>query len=138
MSDTSPWTIKAVPVETRQKAVRAAYAQGVVMAEWITDAVNRLADQQAGNLVIPPGKPEMPQQREAMPSIDLMGLAAAIEATVTAAEAAGRKPPAGLAREAAATVRQAMRAARGLPARQTKAPRGQTIELIESGDPTHP
>lgn len=138
MTETSPWTIKAVPIETRKRAVRAANAQGVNMADWLTDAVNRLADQQAGNLVIPPGKPDAPREPEAMPAIDLHGLAAAIEATVAATQAAGRTPSIGLAREAAATIRHAMRAARGLPARQTKPRSGQTTPLLESDDLPQP
>ncbi len=139
MSETSPWTVKAVPIETRKRAVRAANAQGVSMADWLTDAVNRLADQQAGNLVMPPGKPEQPRPPESTPAIDLLGLAAVIEATVSAHEAAGRKVPAGMAIEACATLRLAMRTARGLPARQTKPRNGQTTTpLLESGDLPQP
>ncbi|HTI81795.1 MAG TPA: hypothetical protein VL614_15205 [Acetobacteraceae bacterium] len=116
--DAASWTIKSMPIETRQRAVKAAHAQDQTMAEWMVDAVNRLADQQAGNQVIPPGKPD-PQRRAAeLPDIDLQGLANAISATVGAIQAAGGKPPLSLGRDASATLRLYMRAARGLPEKE--------------------
>lgn len=121
-----------MPVETRKRAVDAAASQDQTMAEWLTEAVNRKADQQAGNLVLPPGKPDKPEPAEPAPGIDLAGLGAAIQATVAAAAISGAKLPKGVAREAAATIRHAMRRARGLPDRQTKPRNGQTIQLIES------
>ncbi|WP_428485954.1 hypothetical protein [Rhodopila sp.] len=122
MADQAPWTIKAVPIETRQKALKAAHAQDQTMAQWLTDAVDRLADQQAANLVIPPGKPEA--KPAVTPDIDLADFAAAVNAAVGATLAAGGKPPKALGRDAAAMIRQYARAARGLPPQRT---RGQTI-----------
>lgn len=112
MADAAPWTIKGMPIEVRQKAVKAANAQDQTVAAWMTEAVNRLANQQAGNQVIPPGKPERPHA--ALPEIDLAGFAQAVAATVQAIQAAGGTPPKALGREAAATLRVHMRAARGL------------------------
>ena len=124
----APWTIKSVPVETRQKAVKAAHAQDQTMAQWLVDAVNRLADRQAENQVIPPGKPAQNQQAN-LPDIDLAGLAAAISATGQALAAAGTTPSKSLGREAAATLRHYIRAVRGLPSRQTKAKNRQTLQI---------
>jgi hypothetical protein len=130
MTETAPWTIKAVSIETRQMAVKAAHAQDQTMAQWLGDAVVRLANQQAGNLVIPPGKPEaMPPAQ--LPDVDLAGLAAAINASVAATLAAGGIPSRSLGRDAAATLRRYMRAARGLPERQTIPRNRQTSKLIE-------
>jgi hypothetical protein len=129
-SDTAPWTIKAVPVEIRQKAVKAAHAQDQTMAQWLVDAVNLLADRQAGNQVIPPGKPA-PDVRANLSGIDLPGLAAMVEATTHAAIAAGSAPPKSLSRDAAATTRAYMRAARGLPPKQTTPQNRQTLLLEE-------
>jgi hypothetical protein len=127
----APWTIKAVPVETRLKAVRAAQAADQAMGEWIAEAVERMAHQQA-NMVLPPGKPPERDAPAPLPLIDLPGLAAALQATAAMAAAAGVQPPRGLVREASATLRQYMRAARGLPDRQTNARSGRTVRLLES------
>lgn len=121
--ESASWTIKSMPVDVRHRAVKAAHAQDQTMAEWLVDAVTRLADQQAGNRVIPPGKPAQERRPVEMPDIDLTGLAEALNATVAATQASGDTPPKSLGRDAAATLRRYMRAARGLPARQT---RGQT------------
>ncbi len=135
MTDIASWTIKSVPVEIRQKAGKAANAQGQTMAQWLGDAVNRLADQQANNAVLPP---DAAPRTVALPSVDLAGLAAALTATVGAYAAAGRAPPLALGREASATLRRYMRGVRGLPDRQTDGQTrrliGQTGKLIEGGD----
>jgi hypothetical protein len=131
MAETATWTIKNMPIAARRKAIDAANRQDQRMAEWLSHAIDRLADQQGGTQILPPA-PAVPASAPAseIPDIDLPGLAQAIQATVEASVAAGRKPPAGLAREAAATLRLYMRAARGLPARQTRQTDGQTGRLI--------
>ena len=53
----APWTVKAVPVRVREKAVRYAKMDGVTMAEWLGRAVDTEANRQDGNQVIPPGNP---------------------------------------------------------------------------------
>src|SRR3954447_19541004 len=82
---TAPWTIKAVPVLVREKAVRYARMDGCTMAEWLAKAVETQATQQDGNQLIPPGKPE---QVPTTPSIDLGDAASALQA-IAAAAAAG-------------------------------------------------
>lgn len=135
MTDTAPWTIKSVPIEIRQKAVKAANAQGQTMAQWLADAVNRLADQQANNAIIPPSKPPAPMP---LPEIDLAGLGSALQAVTAAYQASCTVMPKSLGREAATTLRRYLRAVRGLPERQTggqtKRQIGQTVRQIEGGD----
>lgn len=134
MVETAPWTIKSVPVETRQMAVRAAQAQDQTMGEWIAVAVERMANQQATNLVLPPGEQSHAPivSWEPTSALDLAGIAAAIQATLAAAQAASSEPPKGLAREAATTIRAYLRAARGLPPRKTTQRNRQTTPLIGS------
>jgi hypothetical protein len=43
----APWTIKAVPVHIREKAVRYARMDGITMAEWLAKAVETEASRQA-------------------------------------------------------------------------------------------
>ena len=86
-ADTAPWTIKSVSAETKEKAKRAAKAQDMTQAEWITAAVNLLADRQAQDGIIPPGRPEADRP---LVVIDLPGFAAALTATVAAIQAARR------------------------------------------------
>ena len=103
------------------------------MAQWLGEAVTQRANQQAGNLVIPPGKPA-PAEPIPLPDIDLAGLAAAINAAVGATVAAGATPSRSLGRDATATLRRYMRASRGLPERQTRrqtiVQNRQTLKLI--------
>lgn len=135
--EATPWTIKSMPVEVRQKAVKAANAQDQTMAEWLVEAVNRLADQQANNLIMPPdsGKPTGKPDTHTLPEFDLNGFAHAVNASVAAMVAAGGQPPLSLGRDAVATVRYYARAARGLAPRQTKrqtnGQKRQTLQLIE-------
>ena len=53
----APWTIEAVPVAVREKAVRYARMEGVTMAEWLSRAVETQAQMQEANQVLLPGKP---------------------------------------------------------------------------------
>jgi hypothetical protein len=72
-SDAAPWTIKAVPVAVREKAVRYARMDGCTMAEWLTKAVETQAAKQDANQVIPPGKPDGVADKPpaAAPSVEL-------------------------------------------------------------------
>ena len=132
-----PWTIKNVPDSIRNRATAAAHKQDQTTAEWLTHAVNLLADRQAGNEVIPPGKPTEPRGGDATPpavDIDLAGFAQAVNATTAAIVAAGGTPPKSLGRDAAAVIRHYSRTARGLPSlppRQTGRQNGQTTRLLE-------
>src|SRR5215217_3094116 len=80
----APWTIKAVPVQVREKAVRYARMEGCTMAEWLAKAVETEANRQDGNQVIPPGRPEPVSPP---PSVDLADAAAALQAMAAAASA---------------------------------------------------
>lgn len=121
---TAPWTIKAVPVAVREKAVRYARMDGVTMAEWLTRAVQTEANRQDGDAVIGP--------RDAAPppalSVDLGGVAAVLQA-MAAAAAAGLPVTKVAVRETVTLVRDQVRAARGLPARQTRRAIGQTVSV---------
>ncbi len=137
--ESMPWTIKSVPAEIRQRAVRAAKQAEQTMGEWISAVVNHATDPHTANRVIPPGKrahrPPAP-----LPDIDLPGLASAITATVLALKEAGEEVPKGLGADASRTIRAYMRAARGLPERQTRGPtvrlNGQTPPQIAGVLPT--
>jgi hypothetical protein len=122
----APWTIKAVPVAVREKAVRYARMDGCTMAEWLTKAVETQANRQEGNQVIPPDKPE--QTPLVVPSVGLGEAAAALQSLAQAA-AAGLPVTKTAARETVALIRAHIRVGRGLPPRQTRRQNGQTLHL---------
>ena len=114
-TESAPWQIKAMPVSTREKAVRYARMRGETMAEWVSRAVDTQASIEDGDRVLPPGEPEQTTQ---VAGPDLHALAAALQTMQEAramAEAAGLPVPRSLARAAFALVRQSARKARGLP-----------------------
>jgi hypothetical protein len=121
----APWTIKAVPVQVREKAVRYARMDGITMAEWLAKAVETEANRQDGNLVIPPGKPEPVSPP---PSVDLNDAALALQA-LAAAASAGLPVSKAATRDTVALIRAHIRVGRGLPPRQTRPRIGQTISL---------
>src|SRR3954447_26090145 len=122
----TPWTIKAVPVQVREKAVRYARMEGCTMAEWLTKAVETQADRQDGNQVLLPGKPEPTPLPS--PTVDLGEAAAALQALAQAASA-GLPVSKAAAREAVSLIRAHIRVGQGLPPRQTRRQIGQTIRL---------
>jgi hypothetical protein len=129
MADDASWTIKSVPIETRQKAIKAAAFRGLTVGKWLIQAVDRQANIEQANEVIPPGKPDR-APAVTMPDFDPDAFAAALSATVAACREAGHAPPRSLALNASATMNRYMRAARGLgqTRRQTRPLNGQTIE----------
>src|SRR3954468_3125360 len=129
----APWTIKAVPVHIREKAVRYARMDGCTMAEWLAKAVETQANQKEGNLVMPTGKPD---QRAPSPSVDLADAAAALQALASAASA-GLPVSKAATRDTVALIRDHMRVGRGLPPRQTRLKIGQTFspQLKETENP---
>lgn len=142
MADAAPWTIKAVPVPIREKAVRYARMAGDTVGEWIAQAVETQASKQDGNQVIPPDKPGPTRPIQQPPDIDLGNVAAALQA-MSAAATAGLPVSKPAVRDTVALIRAHVRAARGLPAptpRQTRRPNGQTIrteqEVLEQTEPT--
>jgi hypothetical protein len=122
----APWTIKAVPVAVREKAVRYARMEGVTMAEWLSRAVETQAAKQEANQVYPPGRPE--ETSFPSPTIEL-GEAAAVLQAMAAAAASGLPVTKAAVRDTVSLIREQIRVGRGLPARQTKRPIGQTISL---------
>src|SRR3954468_22733323 len=130
----APWTIKAVPVQVREKAVRYARMEGCTMAEWLTKAVETQADRQDGNQVLLPGKPEPTPLPS--PTVDLKDAAAALQALAQAASA-GLPVSKVAAREAVSLIRTHIRVGQGLPSRQTRPRNGQTMRLEhDSFEPT--
>jgi hypothetical protein len=99
---------------------------GLTMAEWLVRAVDTQAAKQDGNQVIPLGKPE---QTAPPPEIDLSAVAAALQA-MAAAATAGLPVTKAAARDAVSLIRAQVRAARGLPDRQTHRRIGQTISNV--------
>jgi hypothetical protein len=76
-----PWTIKAVPTETRNKVIIAARKEGLTVGQWIERRVNEwLVDggpvRIASNLPAPPANPLQALPPPA-PSLDIQVLAAA-------------------------------------------------------------
>lgn len=132
MADDASWTIKSVPIETRQKAIKAAAFKGLTVGKWLIQAVDRQANIEQANEVIPPGKPDKPPP-VTMTDFDPAAFAAALNATVAACREAGHAPPRSLAINAAATFNRYARAARGLgqTRRQTHPLIGQTIDVGE-------
>jgi hypothetical protein len=89
--EAAPWTIKAVPVETRQKAVKAANADGQTVGQFLVEAVNLLVEKRAGNLILPAGpdpthNPLTPDQLTAR----IMAVAALQQSTAAMKQASGR------------------------------------------------
>jgi hypothetical protein len=138
VADGAPWTIKAVPVPARQKAIRYARMSGETMGEWIAQAVDTHASKQDGNQVIPPGKPGPTLAIQQAPDIDLTSVAAALQA-MAAAATAGLPVSKPAVRDTVTLIRAHVRAARGLPTRQTRRLTGQTIsseqEDLEETEP---
>lgn len=105
------WTIKSVPVRIRMLALNRANAQDQTLAEWVSEAVEKLAAAQSG-MVIPPDDGADRHLRSPPMEVDLPGMAQAILAITEAARAAGTQPPATLAKQATTTVQLYMRTAR--------------------------
>lgn len=102
-----PWTIKAVPTRTRLAATEAARKEGLTIGQWLERRVDEwLSDGSPVRLGAGPGVSSFQ---------GLADLAQAMDAARALADAAGVKVPPALARESLALVRQATRAARGLP-----------------------
>ena len=130
----APWTIKGMPVEVREKAVRYARMEGVSVAEWMTRAVETQANRQDGNDVIAPAAPSERAAADAQLAMMAIGAANALAAMQTA----GLPVTKVAARETVALVRDHVRAARGLPGlptRQTRKIIGQTVNQDVDGSP---
>lgn len=101
-----PWTIKSVPTKTRLAVIEAARKEGLTAGQWLERRVSEwLAD----------GSPVPVAAPSPSSSHSLADLAQAMDSARVLADAAGVKVPPALAKEALALVRQATRAARGLP-----------------------
>jgi hypothetical protein len=133
MADNAPWTIKSVPIEVRQRAVKAAHAQGQTMAQWLTDAVNRLADQQERNEVLEPHK--APLQPLSPDGLAMLMQSVGTMAQGVAALAGVKRAPKAEIKRAVALVDEHVRMAMGQPPRPSRQfvgkPSGQTSDQIE-------
>ena len=137
--DKAPMTVKAMPVRVRQRALKAAAKQGQSMAEWLTRAIDQLADREEGEReTFPdeagkPGKlPALPSQPSpvVIPTSFLTDLIDAMRAAEAVAAASGVPVPKATAHHAFAILTNHLRKARGLPPvkpRQTRPQIGQTI-----------
>lgn len=135
----APMTVKSMPVAARLRATTRAQANGETMAEWLTRAINQLAEREAsGPREIPPAVRTFATERlpEAEPvpvpvMIDARQLAELMQATAAISQAAGVPVPRGTAKAAYALLAQQVRVARGLPPtrkRQTTQLIGQTVD----------
>jgi hypothetical protein len=123
------WTIKAVPVHVREKAVRYAKMDDVSMAEWLARAVETEANRQDGNEVIPPVK-EPATLESAMAAIDRGFKVAGMLQALASASSAGLKVSPAAVNDTVRVMRSQVREAGGLPllkGRQTSGKNGQTI-----------
>ena len=122
----APWTIKAVPVATREKAIRHARMDGVTVGVWLARAVDTQADRQDAIEVIPPGRPDRETGKPEAPTVSLADAAAALQA-LAAAATAGLPVHHAVVTATTTMIRRHMRVRRGLPAGQTQRKIGQTI-----------
>jgi hypothetical protein len=130
--DAAPWTVKGLRKDIREAITRQSRMAGISVAEWITLATQNQISREAGNKVIPPGKPE---QTRASSGLDLADVAAALQA-MAAAQVAGLPVSKAAVRGVVSLIRDDVRIARGLPDRQTPPRIGQTLEAgSESGRP---
>jgi hypothetical protein len=144
--DKAPMTVKGMPVRARQRALKAANKQGQSMAEWLTRAIDQLADREEGE------RETFPDERANLPAIVgpvspavippgfLSDLTEAMGAAKGIADAAGVPVPKATARHAFAILTDHLRLVRGLAPvkpRQTKPGKGQTLsvgqEAMEGG-----
>lgn len=117
---TAPWTIKGMPIATRELVIRCARQDGVSVAAWMA----RAAENEAHRV----GAVPMPT-RTTTP-LDLMGVAALLQA-VAQVQMAGIPVTRGAVRETLAVVRRHMRETQGKPVGRI----GQTIALSAMPDP---
>ncbi len=103
-----PWTIKAISKAARDVATDAARRDGLTVGQWLEKAIIGYLD--AGSpVVVVSSSPPAP--------VDLVGLAAAMQAMKDVSAAAGVQVPPQLAKDSQAAVRVALRQAKGLPPR---------------------
>jgi hypothetical protein len=116
------WTIKSVPLETRLRAVNAAKIAGVSVAAWLAQAVDLLAERQAGNAILPPPReawanpPANPQANNTTGQSKLgpNELAGLMQAAAALATATGIKPTVRDMRRAYGLLDEMVRVTRGL------------------------
>jgi hypothetical protein len=97
----APWTIKSVATSTRETVTAAARKEGMTVGQWLERQVREWTEA---------GSPT----RVAHGPTAMADVAQAMQAARAIADAAGVPLPGSLAREAFATVKLAMRQARGL------------------------
>lgn len=124
----APKTIKAMPVRAWNRALAQAAKSGESMAEWLTRAIDQLADREAGERVLPPPAPQPGPSVRDNPAAGMapQDMAELMQAAVAAAQASGVPLPKSVARHAFALVGGQLRAARGLPPVKPRLPAGQT------------
>lgn len=128
-NDTAPWTIKAVPINVREKAVRHARMDGVTVAEWLARAVETQANRRDGNVVIAPRKPEASLE-SALAAIDQGFKVAAMLQAMAAVQSSGLPVSKAAARDTVRLLRSRVREAGGLPALKSRQTGGQTRRQI--------
>jgi hypothetical protein len=143
--DKAAMTVKGMPVRARQRALKAANKQGQSMAEWLTRAIDQLADREEGaretfpderaNRANPPAIVGAVSPAVIPPGF-LSDLTEAMGAAKGIADAAGVPVPKATARHAFAILTDHLRLVRGLgpvKPRQTRLEKGQTLS-VDGGD----
>lgn len=134
-ADKAPMTVKGMPVRARQRALKAAAKQDQSMAEWLTRAIDQLADREEGvRETFPdeagkPGKPLALPSPTVIPEGFLTDLADTMRAAHAVSEASGIPIPKATVHHAYAVLANHLRFVRGLPPvkpRQTQPRIGQT------------
>lgn len=125
------WTIKSVLPQTRKLALACAGKRGETMSIWISRAVATQANLEAGDRVTPPSErvanPE-PQEANLPPMrANVTELADLLRAVTEAAKTP--ELSAGVKRQAAAVLTDALRAARGLPPKAPRPPQPRVLRI---------
>jgi hypothetical protein len=116
----APWTIKAVPVETRRLALDCANRAGLTMAEWMDRAVHTQARTDAGNAVLERESFERGAAPPAPGVLDASALLVMMQAAAAAAHASGQPMSKRVAQRFYGLVDDQVRSAGGLPARKSR------------------
>lgn len=133
----APFMVKAMPIAARKAARAAASRAGLTMGPWIANAVYTQSQLEAGNAVMPPANPTRSESPIAAPTLSVADLHDLALAAAAVAQASGRPMPQRTAGRFYRLVDDKLRAATGLPPRQTRKTslRGAAVPALESPDP---
>jgi hypothetical protein len=139
------WTIKKVPKETRDLALKCARKRGERMAEWFVRAVANQANTEAGDAVFQPGQQRptdvvAPRANSAPERANLTpeDLSRLMQAAASLASATGVKPAVRDIRRAYAAMDELVREGRGMAPRPVKSRRAKAVDADRGIEPPAP